>query len=245
MNYLSTDIPIFLSSTFTDLEHLRHEVARRLQEVFGARLIVMESFGSDEAPPVISSVRRVRECDVFVGIYARRYGTVDPVTGKSITELELDEAERALSAGNVMGILLYLLDETASWPLDRTEVSRGALEKLSRLRERALQHTITKFRDPEDLPFLVIRGVLGKIKDRLSERPPRSRHFALPENRKLHRPIGMEFLSSADRLHFYGRTTKIQELLDRISSNAITLLLGNSGGRQDLSHTRRFVPARS
>lgn len=84
----TSPIRIFLSSTFIDLKDIRQEASHRLSQVLGARLIVMESFGSDDAPPVVSSVRRVRECDVFVGIYACRYGTVDPGTGKSITELD-------------------------------------------------------------------------------------------------------------------------------------------------------------
>jgi hypothetical protein len=67
MSELSTDVRIFISSTFVDLKKLRVEVATRLREVFGARLLIMETFGSDEAPPEISSVRRVSESDVFVG----------------------------------------------------------------------------------------------------------------------------------------------------------------------------------
>jgi len=244
MNQLPTDIPIFLSSTFTDLKDLRQEIARRLHEVFGAPLIVMETFGSDEAPPVISSVRRVRECDVFIGIYARRYGTVDPATGKSIIELELDEAERALSAGNVIGILLYLLDDSATWSSLHAETDPAALGKLEHLKERARQHTITKVRNPEDLPFLIIRGVLSKIRERLSAVSPRPRHFALPGTRKLIQPIGMEFLTSADRQQFYGRDEKVRELLERIGSNAITLLLGNSGsGKTSLIHAGLFPRA--
>jgi predicted exporter len=69
MSELSTDVRVFLSSTFTDLRDLRREIANRLSEVFGARLIIMETFGSDEAPPEISSVRKVRESDVFVAVY--------------------------------------------------------------------------------------------------------------------------------------------------------------------------------
>jgi len=47
----------------------------------------------------------------------------------------------------------------------------------------------------------------------------------------------MEFLSSADREHFYGREAKLKELLDAIESNRITLLLGNSGtGKTSLIH---------
>jgi hypothetical protein len=78
-------------------------------------MVVMETFGSDAAPPNVNSVRRVRECDIFIGIYANRYGTVDGNTGKSITELELDEARLALSAGVLREILLYLIDASAPW----------------------------------------------------------------------------------------------------------------------------------
>src|SRR6266852_5083332 len=113
---LTTEVRVFVSSTFLDLQDSRAEVSRRLRETFGAQLITMETFGSDEAEPRISSVRRVRECDVFVGIYARRYGTVDAESGKSITELELEEAERTHSAGNVRAILLYVLNDQAPWP---------------------------------------------------------------------------------------------------------------------------------
>jgi hypothetical protein len=221
MGDLSTDVRVFLSSTVTDLKDLRQEIANRLHQVFGAQLIIMETFGSDEAPPGISSVRRVRECDVLVAIYARRYGTVDYATGKSITELELDEAERALSAGNTIGILIYLLDDGASWPSHYCDTDPTAVEKLSRLKEHARLHTITKFRDREDVLFFVIRDVLSKIRNRLSAvSPARRRHFALPEERKLDRPVGMEFLTSADRQHFYGRDQKVKELLGRIDCSA-------------------------
>jgi len=115
MSQLATDVHIFLSSTFVDLKELREKIANRLRDVFGAHMLVMEKFGSDDAPPVTSSVRKVPECDIFVGIYARRYGSVDPSTGMSITELELREAERSLSAGTLTAILLYWLDESASW----------------------------------------------------------------------------------------------------------------------------------
>src|SRR5574341_1497803 len=79
---------IFLSSTFLDLSDSRKKISTWLSGVFGADLIIMETFGSDATPPNIHSVRRVSECDLFVGIYAHRYGNVDSSYGKSITELE-------------------------------------------------------------------------------------------------------------------------------------------------------------
>jgi hypothetical protein len=237
MAELSTDVRIFLSSTFVDLQELREEIARRLRDVFGAHLLVMETFGSDAAPPVISAIRHVRECDIFVGIYARRYGAVDPATGKSITELELDEAERSLSAGALTDILLYWLDDDANWPPLLCETDGAAIMRLKAFREHSHQHTYTPFRDPRDLPYFVIRDVLAKLRHRLVPPSLRTRQLVLPNARKLQRPIGMEFLTSADREHFYGRETKLKELLDAIESNRITLLLGNSGtGKTSLIH---------
>ena len=73
----------------------------------------METFGSDATTPDVNSVRRVRDCDLFVGIYAHRYGTLDEVTSKSIVELELDEAKRAFSTGVLSDISLNVIDEGA------------------------------------------------------------------------------------------------------------------------------------
>jgi len=243
MAELSTEVRIFLSSTFIDLKELRKDVANRLRDVFGADLLIMETFGSDEAPPEISSVRRVRESDVFVGIYARRYGTVDCTTGKSITELELEEAERSLSAGNLTGILLYRLADDAPWPARFCETGTAAA-RLSALREHARQHTCTPFRDAADLPFLVIRDVLAKIRNRLTPPSFRARQLALPGDRRLQRPIGMEFLTSADGRHLYGRDQKVKELLGAVDTDRITLLLGNSGsGKTSLIHAGLFPAA--
>jgi hypothetical protein len=50
-----------VSSTFVDLSAVRGEICKWLTGLFGAELIVMETFGSDAAPPEINSVRRVRE----------------------------------------------------------------------------------------------------------------------------------------------------------------------------------------
>jgi len=238
MAELATDVRIFLSSTFVDLKELREKTASRLRDVFGAHLLVMETFGSDDAPPAISSVRRVRESDIFVGIYARRYGSIDPATGKSITELELCEAERNLSAGTLTAILLYWLDEAASWPTHLCETDAAAIANLASLRDHSRQHTYTPFHDPTDLPFFIIRDVLAKIRCRMTEPSFRTRKQALPAERRLQRPIGMEFLTSADRRHLYGREDKSKELLGAIVANQIYAAIRELGNWKDLANPR-------
>jgi hypothetical protein len=97
-------------------------------------------------------------------LYQRwKMAAVDPATGKSITELELDEAERSLSAGTLTDILLYWLDEDANRPPRLCETDRAAIMRLKALREHSRQHTYTTFRDPRDLPYFVIRDVLAKL----------------------------------------------------------------------------------
>ncbi|MGO8744236.1 MAG: DUF4062 domain-containing protein [Limisphaerales bacterium] len=101
-----TEATIFVSSTFVDLKEVRAEVIKWLEGVFEAKLVIMETFGSDVDPPDVLSTHRVRNSDIFIGIYAHRYGTIDAVSGESITELELDEAKRSFSGGALKDICL-------------------------------------------------------------------------------------------------------------------------------------------
>lgn len=117
-----SQVKFFLSSTFIDLSEVRNKVAEWLSGIFGVDLLIMETAGSDSAPPDISSVRRVRESDIFIGIYAYRYGTIDESTGKSITELELDEAKVAHSLGTLSNILLYNIDSKSPWLTEYKEI---------------------------------------------------------------------------------------------------------------------------
>ena len=134
---------------------------------------------------------------------------------------------KSVSAGNLTAILLYCLAEDATWPASSCETGAVVARRLSALKDRARQHTYTPFRDPADLSFFAIRDILAKIRSRLVPSSSRVRHQTLPGSRRMQRPVGMEFLTSADRRHLCGRTEKIAELLARIEANQITLLLGN------------------
>jgi hypothetical protein len=156
-------VKIFVSSTYVDLKDVRRRVGDWLSGVFDVGLVVMETIGSDAAPPDIISVRRVSECDLFVGLYAHRYGSIDPVTGKSITELELDEARQSFSSGSLRDILLYVVPETVSWLSEHRDATPEAIAGRKRLREKAATHTHTSFQTTDELPdkllFSVVRDV--------------------------------------------------------------------------------------
>ena len=149
---------VFLSSTYVDLRFARQRLVEWLSGIFGAGMIIMETFGSDAAPPNVLSVRRVRECDIFIGIYARRYGTIDPGTGASITELELDEARAAYSSGTIRNILLYVIDNDSTWLSEFTDLSIEAENGRARLREKPRAKPVHTSR-PKQICFFQLRAM--------------------------------------------------------------------------------------
>jgi hypothetical protein len=66
------------------------EEIRKLQDLF----VGMEYFGSDPSKPARYCADLVADCDLYVGIFGNRYGSVDAESNKSFTEVEYDTARR-------------------------------------------------------------------------------------------------------------------------------------------------------
>jgi hypothetical protein len=103
---------LFLSSTTRDLQEFR-KVARHVCGRLGADVDIsaMEEFGPDPREPVELCRQKVEAADLFLGLYAHRYGQIPDGFGKSITELEYDWA-RACG----IPTLLFVIDEKLPWP---------------------------------------------------------------------------------------------------------------------------------
>ncbi|MFZ4699413.1 MAG: SUMF1/EgtB/PvdO family nonheme iron enzyme [Candidatus Methylumidiphilus sp.] len=87
-------ITVFISSTFLDNEERRKLVE---DAIIRAKMLPvgMERFTASEDPIVEECQRQARECDVFLGIIAHRYGWIPDGLEFSITELEYDAAKLA------------------------------------------------------------------------------------------------------------------------------------------------------
>src|SRR5688500_18466825 len=106
-------LKIYISSTYEDLKSYRERVYHHLRTL-RHDVIAMEDYVAADARPLDKCLRDVRESDVYVGLYAWRYGYVPPKgnpKGKSITELEYLEAARHHKPR-----LLFLVNERAAWP---------------------------------------------------------------------------------------------------------------------------------
>lgn len=87
---------VFVSSTMYDLSHLREHLRQFIEEL-GWTAVMAEhgSFAIDANQTTIDNSRtNVREnADIFVMIVGARYGSVDPHTARSVTNLEFLEAQ--------------------------------------------------------------------------------------------------------------------------------------------------------
>lgn len=137
----SVQLNIYISSTFADLEKHRERVYRELRSL-RHDVVAMEDYVAADKRPLDQCLEDVRNADVYIGIFAWRYGYV-PADGnpkkKSITELELREAERLGKP-----CLIFVLKSTAPWPPDMMDVTSG--ENGGGARIRALRDALQQER---------------------------------------------------------------------------------------------------
>ena len=220
---------IFLSSTQVDLLEARKNIIKFLG-VLKSELLSMEMFGSDESKPIDFCLRQVRKCNIFIGIYAERYGFVDKSTGKSITELEYNEASKMLRAGRLKALLLYVIDSSAKWPLNLIERDPQNIAKLEQFKREILsEHTVSFFQNTDELPFLILRDVIRKIGIGPERFFRAKEHKTVKYKSSLDRPVGMEYYGEDLARLFFGRNLELDALVKQILNYRMSLLIGSSG----------------
>jgi tetratricopeptide (TPR) repeat protein len=83
---------VFISSTYNDLIEYR-KAAHDALEKLGLQVICMEAFGARPEDSISACLKEVEESDLFVGIYAHRYGYIPKDATTSITEQEFNHAQ--------------------------------------------------------------------------------------------------------------------------------------------------------
>jgi hypothetical protein len=103
------EMKVFISSTYEDLKDYR-QAAIKVVNHYKWVPLAMEFFMSQPQEPKEACDKEIKECDVFVGIYAHRYGFIPKRKTKSITQLEYEQAK---SSGKPC--LCFIVDEDFSW----------------------------------------------------------------------------------------------------------------------------------
>ncbi|HEX7999122.1 MAG TPA: DUF4062 domain-containing protein [Pyrinomonadaceae bacterium] len=147
---------IYISSTYGDLKEFREEAYRALRQL-RHDVVAMEDYAASDQRPLDVCLADVAACDIYVGIFAWRYGFIPPKDNperRSITELEF---RRAASSGKTC--LIFLLNEDVPWPPSLMEKGEGG-EKLQQLRAELMdKHSVDFFRNKDDLARRVSAAV--------------------------------------------------------------------------------------
>lgn len=156
---------IYISSTFSDLKECREAIYKVLRAM-SHEVIAMEDYVAADQRPLDKCLADVASCDLYVGVFAWRYGYVperDNPEKKSITELEFRHA-----VANKIPCLIFLLDENAPWARVKMEHGAGA-EKLQLLREElGREFTVSFFETSEQLATKASAAVTNSIAQKAS-----------------------------------------------------------------------------
>jgi hypothetical protein len=150
---------VMISSTARDLPLHRKEVldACLRQGMFPK---MMEHLPANDAKAIAASIDLVNRADIYLGMFAHRYGyepTEDNPAGISITEMEYNRAvERKIPR------LIFLIDKNhplGDFKIDDIDKGESA-EKLEKFKARLeVENIVNYFRSPADLRAHVINSL--------------------------------------------------------------------------------------
>ena len=148
---------IYVSSTFTDLRAHRKALELAIRRL-GHVDIAMEYYIAEDGRPLDRCLRDAGSCDLYVGLFARRYGYCPPGEQRSITELEF----RAARAAGI-DCLCFLLADDAPWPGENEESGAGA-NKLAALRAELGTHYLCGlFTTPDELAAIASAAIIRNL----------------------------------------------------------------------------------
>lgn len=172
-------VSVFLSSTYSDLAEHRKAVKEGLDRI-GERVLRMESFGARPDEPTRACFTEVEESDLFIGVYAHRYGFVPPDAHASITELEYERAVELKKP-----VFAFIVDDDFDWRPAFIDAEPGHTRLVALKSRLRASHVIERFTSPTDLAFRVATSVSNYLaKQQLGRQipPPAPTHMIGPEN---------------------------------------------------------------
>jgi tetratricopeptide (TPR) repeat protein len=221
---------VFISSTTRDLE--QHRQAAR-DAAWRANLfpIMMERDGASVEDPITYSLRLVDDAEIYVGIFALRYGYIphDPQRNPdnlSITELEY---RRARERGDIP-LLIFIMDDEHLVKAGHVENEPDKLEKLNRLKaDLQKQHKVSFFKSADDLSNQVFQALQShRIQYYITELEKKDVPVSRPETSNGLQPY---YAHTYIQPHnFVGRRAELAALDAWAQSNDVVLLVKAIGG---------------
>lgn len=214
----------YLSSTYEDLQDYRRVVFDALRKA-DYTVMAMEDYVAADQRPVDKCLLDVERADIYIGLFAFRYGYVPPPqyhnpNGLSITELEFRHAET-----HTKPCLTFVMNDATPWPrtFDDAHTAEDKGEHIKTLRQYLLTERLASaFSSPHELSTLVLAAVTKHLEDKRKLEPPGTQEphttatvtWDIEKNGSPY-PGLMHFTRKYAPV-FFGRDAEVREVLDRV-----------------------------
>jgi tetratricopeptide (TPR) repeat protein len=209
---------VFISSTYKDLIEYRAAAIRAIEGT-SYQAVKMEVFGARPDEPLHACLKEVEESDLFIGIYALRYGFIPDRADISITEMEYIHAKQLGK-----DIYCFLLDEENQPWLKKWIEGEPGESKLKDLKRRLQKdHVCDYFTTPDDLRAKVSNALSRFV---ASQRPIADSQLPIYQQPK---PTGSTL---PQQEFFFGRVEELKTIAAALSpeTRAWGALIDGPGG---------------
>lgn len=143
-NPMASKFQVFVSSTYRDLHDERDLVIKAILEM-GHIPVGMEMFSAADEEQWNIIKKQIDQSDYYIVVAAHCYGTCD-ATGLSYTEKEYDYA-----VSNGIPALGFVVDDSISWPKEKSDVDKTVIRRLKAFKEKVKQKPVSFWKNGEDL----------------------------------------------------------------------------------------------
>jgi hypothetical protein len=149
-------LSVFISSTSQDLREYR-EAATEICNRLGFAPLAMEFFEAMSAGATEGSKRKLEEAELYIGIFAHRYGYIEEGYDKSVTEIEFDYATELK-----LPRLCFLVDPSYPWPPEF--IDHENRQRLNDLKARIEKNLIRSlFTTVEDFKLKLMQALYDHV----------------------------------------------------------------------------------
>jgi tetratricopeptide (TPR) repeat protein len=210
-----------ISSTALDLPEHRTAVEAACIDA-GFFPIAMEHLPARDASGIAASLEMVDQADIYLGLYAWRYGWVPDGQNISITEMEFNRAVERKAAGQLREILLFTAHKKHPCTFEDVEADDEAQKKLIAFKTRACDgRGRREFSSVEELRRLVGEALHQFVERQGSESTlsTSTPHTSIPHNLPSLQP-------------FFGREEELRKIADALDPESRTwgALIDGHGG---------------
>jgi hypothetical protein len=207
-----------ISSTSVDLpEHRKEAMDACLRQGIFPR--AMEHLPARDADAIRVSLEMVDEADIYIGIYAWRYGHIPEGHDISITEMEFNRAEE-----RGIPILVFTIHDDHLLTRTMFEADKDAQEKLTKLKERACHDRgRLEFKSSVELRSHIIQSLGALLKEAEAAQQEKRAPSLHPPNLipTAPAPYIAHPYSLLQTREVIGRRAELDQLTDWVTANTI------------------------